>query len=252
MAMIPDHPGGHNATFATLPRRIVALVSVVLLGIAALAQPTSRCGSTLESDVLCLTPMATTRVDINHQSEASTPDRDNIEEFTCVITRLLPAFHRIAFRRLGNIADAEDAVQDALLSAYRHLHQFKGKAKFSTWITAIVINSAGSQLRRHLRHMHIPLDGEDQTTNHHSLSLSLSDHRPNSEEVCRRLEIADRVLRLSKHLSPKLRRAFELHYVHGLSTEETACTLGVSNSAAKTQLSRARGRLKRLALEHIN
>jgi RNA polymerase sigma-70 factor (ECF subfamily) len=196
--------------------------------------------------------MATTTVSINSQSEASTPDRDHIEEFTNVVTRCLPALYRIALRRLGNIADAEDAVQDALLSAYRHLDQFKGEAKFSTWLTSIVINSAGSKLRRHLRHVHIPLDGEDQTTNYHSLSLSLSDHRPNPEEVCRRVETADWVMRLSKRLSPKLRRAFELHYVYGLSTEETASTLGVSNSAAKTQLSRARGRLKRLALEHIN
>ncbi|QNI34605.1 RNA polymerase sigma factor [Alloacidobacterium dinghuense] len=199
-----------------------------------------------------ITRMTIARVDINHRSKASSPDRDHIEEFTRVISRLLPAFHRIALRRLGNIADAEDAVQDALLSAYRHLDQFKGEAKFSTWLTSIVINSAGSKLRRHLRHVHIPLDGEDQTSNYHSSSQSLSDHRPNPEEVCRRLEIVDRVLRLSKSLSPKLRRAFELHYVHGLSTEETAEALGVSNSAAKTQLSRARGRLKRLVLEHTN
>jgi RNA polymerase sigma-70 factor, ECF subfamily len=191
--------------------------------------------------------MATTRVEINHlQSEASTPDCDQIEEFTRVITRLLPAFHRIALRRLGNIADAEDAVQDALLSAYRHLDQFKGDAKFSTWLTAIVINSAGSKLRRHLRHVHISLGVEDQTSNYHALSLSLSDRRPNPEEICRRLEIADRLLRLSKGLSPKLQRAFELHYVYGLNTKEMANTLGLSNSAVKTRLSRARGRLKRI------
>ena len=192
--------------------------------------------------------MATTIVDINNQSEASLSESDHIKEFTNVIARCLPAFHRIALRRLGNIADAEDAVQDALLSGYRHLDQFKGEAKFSTWLTSIVINSASSKLRRHLRHVHIPLDGEYQTTGYHSLS----DYRPNPEEVCQRLEIVDRVLRLSKSLSPRLRRVFELHYVLGLSTEEVASTLGVSYSAAKTQLSRARGRLKRLALEHIN
>jgi RNA polymerase sigma-70 factor (ECF subfamily) len=192
--------------------------------------------------------MATTTVNINNQSEAFTPNRDHFEEFANVVALWLPVLYRIALRRLGNVADAEDAVQDALLSAYSHLDQFKGEAKFSTWLTSIVINSAGSKLRRHLRHMHIPLDEEGQTADYHSLS----DHRPNPEEVCEKLEIADRVLRLSKRLSPKLRRAFELHYVHGLSTEEAASTLGVSKSAAKTQLSRARGRLKRLALEYIN
>jgi len=186
--------------------------------------------------------MATTTVDINRQSEASTSHRDHFEEFTNAITNCSPVLYRIALRRLGNIADAEDAVQDALLSAYRHLDQFKGEAKFSTWLTSIVINSAGSKLRRHLRHVHISLDGEDQRIN----DYSLSDHRPDPEEVCQKSQIADRVLRLSKSLSPKLRRAFELYYVHGLNTEEMASTLGVSKSAAKTQLSRARGRLKRL------
>lgn len=192
--------------------------------------------------------MATTAIDINSRSEASTPNRDHFEEFIDAITFGLPAFNRIALRRFdGNIADAEDAVQDALLSAYRHLDQFKGEAKFSTWLTSIVINSAGSKLRRQLRHVHVPLDGEDQTTDHHSSSLSLSDHRPSPEEVCQRLEIVDRVVRLSKSLSPKLRRVFELRYVHGLSTQEIANILGVTNSAAKTQLSRARGRLRLLA-----
>jgi len=191
--------------------------------------------------------MATTTVDINSQSEAPTSDREHFEEFTSVVTRCLPALYRIALRRLGNVADAEDAVQDALLSAYRHLDQFKGEAEFSTWLTSIVINSAGSKLRRHLRHVHIPLDGEDHATDYHSLSLSLPDHRPNPEDVCQRLEITDWVLGLSKSLSPKLRTAIELHYVHGLNTEEMASALGVSYSAAKTQLSRARSRLKRLA-----
>jgi RNA polymerase sigma-70 factor (ECF subfamily) len=105
--------------------------------------------------------MTTTTADINNQSEASIPDRDHIEEFTNVITRILPGFCRIALRRLGNISDAEDAVQDALLSGYRDLDQFKRKPKFSTWLTAIIINSAGSKLRRrHSRRMHISLDGE--------------------------------------------------------------------------------------------
>ena len=67
-----------------------------------------------------------------------------------VLSRSLPSFYRKAYRQLGNAADAEDAVQDALLSAYKHLDQFKGQAQMSTWLTAIVINSARMQLRRRL------------------------------------------------------------------------------------------------------
>jgi RNA polymerase sigma-70 factor, ECF subfamily len=61
---------------------------------------------------------------------------------TDVIVRHLARFRRIALRLLGNIADAEDAVQDAFLSAFTHLDQFRGQAKMSTWLTTIVISAA--------------------------------------------------------------------------------------------------------------
>ena len=61
-----------------------------------------------------------------------------IREMQHVLSRSLPSFYRRAYRYLGNAADAEDAVQDALLSACRHLGQFKGQAQMSTWLTTIV------------------------------------------------------------------------------------------------------------------
>ena len=77
-------------------------------------------------------------------------DEKEIRQMHEVLSRSLPSFYRKAYRQLGNAADAEDAVQDALLSAYKHLDQFKGQAQMSTWLTAIVINSARMQLRRRL------------------------------------------------------------------------------------------------------
>src|SRR5258706_12520815 len=60
----------------------------------------------------------------------------------------LPPLYRRAYRILGNAADAEDAVQDALLAAYTHLHQFRGQAQISTSLTTIMLNCARLQLRR--------------------------------------------------------------------------------------------------------
>src|SRR5579864_6417806 len=74
-----------------------------------------------------------------------------------VISQRLPTFYKTAYRLLGNAADAEDAVQDALLSAYKKLHQFRGEAQMSTWLTVIVGNCARMQLRRR-RHIHLSLD----------------------------------------------------------------------------------------------
>src|SRR3954469_23614056 len=75
-----------------------------------------------------------------------------------VLSRSLPSFRRNALRYLSNTADAEDAVQDALLSAYKHLDQFRGQAQMSTWLNAIVSNCARMQLRKRPRAIHLSLD----------------------------------------------------------------------------------------------
>jgi hypothetical protein len=59
-----------------------------------------------------------------------------------VIADRLPYLRHIARRRLDNTTDAEDAVQDAFLAAWKHLDQFKGQAQMSTWLTTIVLNSS--------------------------------------------------------------------------------------------------------------
>src|ERR1700692_2640936 len=74
------------------------------------------------------------------------------------VSHYLPALYRMAYRYVDDPHDAEDAVQDALLSAYKHLDQFKGAAKMTTWLTSIVTNSALAQLRRRPRHPSISID----------------------------------------------------------------------------------------------
>ena len=87
------------------------------------------------------------------------------EEMNKALRRCRASFFRNAYRFLNNEADAEDAVQDALLSAYKHIDQFRGEAQMSTWLTAIVSNSARMQLRKRQRQIHVSLDepiGEEQ------------------------------------------------------------------------------------------
>jgi len=104
---------------------------------------------------------------------------------------------QIPMGRLGTAedcvgADAEDAVQDAFLSAYTHLDQFKRQARMSTWVTTIVINSARMKLRRRPQRMHVALS--DQSHGHDSEQVleMLRDHRPDPEEVSRLNELAER------------------------------------------------------------
>ncbi len=172
--------------------------------------------------------------------------RAAIQAFGHVLSDGMASFYRRAYRLLGNAADAEDAVQDALLSAYTHLDQFRGQAKMSTWLAAIVHNSAKMQLRKRLRHVHVSLDeciGEDEER---SLSQHLADHRPDPEADCRDSELGNRMARFQSKLTPVLRKAYELRHIDGLSIRETARILGVPSGTVKARTARARKKITSL------
>jgi RNA polymerase sigma-70 factor (ECF subfamily) len=158
----------------------------------------------------------------------------------------LPSLYRRAYRILGNAADAEDAVQDALLAAYTHLDQFRGQAQISTWLTTIVLNCARLQIRRRLRHVQVSLDECTADLQPVSILERLADHRPNPEDECTESELSARLTGLHSCLSPTLRRTFQLRDVDGLSIRETARILGVPAGTVKAQSARARKRLKEL------
>jgi RNA polymerase sigma-70 factor, ECF subfamily len=167
---------------------------------------------------------------------------ERAQELDNAVSRNLPMFYKRAFRFLGNRPDAEDAVQDALLSACKHLAQFRGQAQLSTWLTAIVTNAARMQLRRRRRSSYLSLEepkGEDGLT----FSEKLPDSKPGPEEVCSTSEVHDRVVNGISQLSPTLRRAFQLRDIDGLSTKEAALVLGVPQGTLKAQLARARAKL---------
>ena len=158
-----------------------------------------------------------------------------------VVLPNLPMFQRRAFRYLGNLPDAEDAVQDALLCAYKNLAQFRGQAQISTWFTSIVINAAKMQLRRR-RGIYLSLDqpvGQDGLT----FSDVLPDSTPDPEQICSTFEARAWLVKSVQRLTPTLRRAFELRYIDGLTPEEAADLLGVPEGTVKAQVSRARAKL---------
>src|ERR1700683_4264540 len=162
-----------------------------------------------------------------------------------VLSLRLPSFYRCAFRLLGNAADAEDAVQEALLAAYKHITQLRGQSQISTWLTTIVRNCALMQLRKRPRQIHFPLDkqfGEEQPR---PLWEVLADERPSPEDECRTSELMTRLRQCTALLSPTLRRTFQLCVVVGLLILETARILGVPHGTVKAQLARARARLSR-------
>jgi RNA polymerase sigma-70 factor (ECF subfamily) len=183
----------------------------------------------------------------SEQSLDATSFAKESQEMQDVFTQNMASLYRRAYRYLGNAADAEDAVQDALLSACRHLNQFKGQSKMSTWLTTIVINSALTQLRRRSRQIHTSLDerfGEEGEG--YSLAERLADCRPSPEAECFRSELVGRLMQLVDELPPSLRKAFQLRELDGMTISEAANVLGVAEVTVKVQVSRARARLRRV------
>src|SRR4249920_688415 len=147
-----------------------------------------------------------------------------------------------ALRVLGNAEDAEDALQDGLLSAYRNLKRFEGRSQFSTWLTRIVINAA---LMRRRSAKSRPAVSLDETPREDELPASerFADNSPNPEQVYAGTELREMINENLEELSPLLRTAFVLREVEGYSTGEAAKKLGVTENTLKARLWRARHQL---------
>jgi RNA polymerase sigma-70 factor (ECF subfamily) len=184
-------------------------------------------------------------IESEHSLEVRVRER-GAQEMQDALSRYLPAFHGKAYQYLGNAADAEDAVQDALLSAYKNLDQFKGEAQMSTWLTAIVINCARMRLRRRPRQTVLSLDERFGKEEQYCVTDVLADRAPSPEDKCQESELHRHLMEFVEELSPPLRKTFELRDLHDLTTRETAQILGVPVGTVKAQISRARTKLRQL------
>jgi RNA polymerase sigma-70 factor, ECF subfamily len=164
-------------------------------------------------------------------------------QMVAVLSDRLPYLYRCAYRLLGNKPDAEDAVQDALLAAFKHLNQFRGEAQLSTWLTAIVVNCVRMQVRKRSRHTHVSLDSRVGEEQEYPLSDILVDDRPSPEDECHRSTLNARLMKSAAQLTPILRQTFYLRFVDQLSVCETARVLGVPTGTVKAQTARARAKL---------
>ena len=150
---------------------------------------------------------------------------------------------RNAHRITRNHEDAEDALQDAFLSAFTHIKNFDGRSSFSTWLTRIAINSALMTLRkkRSSRETSIGFGESDAK----GLGWEVPDPSPNPEKVCAQRE-KERLLREAIcDLRQTIRQVVEIQQLRELSMKETARILGVSVTAAKGRLFHAKRALRK-------
>ena len=162
-------------------------------------------------------------------------------EFEDLVTRLLPSFRRLAMRLLRNTEDAEDAVQDALLSAFKNIARFEGRAQMSSWLMTIITNAARMKLRRRPRCQMVALE-EDSEERRWTASQMLADHRPTPEESVERCQLSELVTKLIGGLPDPQRSALRLR-CDDFSIREVAQVLGVPVGTVKARLARGRAKV---------
>jgi RNA polymerase sigma-70 factor (ECF subfamily) len=156
---------------------------------------------------------------------------------------------------MGNPEDAEDALQDGLLSAFRSLKSFEGRSQFSTWLTRIVINAALMR-RRGLATRPAAALAEPLNRDEIPIKERLVSKGPTPEQLYCRLEIREMIKDRIEELSPALRTVFVLRIVREYRTTEAARILSVPVNTVKARLWRARrqlaGRLSRTLIYGVN
>jgi RNA polymerase sigma-70 factor, ECF subfamily len=150
---------------------------------------------------------------------------------------------RIAQHITQNREDAEDVVQDAFLKAYEKLEQFQGNSKFYTWLVRIAVNEGLMRLRKRRTARTVSID-EDVETEEGSVQREIADWAPDPEQNYTQTELAEILRKTIQGLPRGFRIVFALRDVEGMSTEETAETLGLSIPAVKSRLLRARLQLR--------
>ena len=170
------------------------------------------------------------------------PEEREWQAFQEIFLASRPVFVRMAYRILRNSEDAEDAVQDALLSAYVHLRAFEGRSALTTWFGRIVLNAA-FMIRRKRKPSRIEFFPESSITDEGSWIENIPATGPDPEMSCAEEETLAWIGVLLGKMSPALRQAFTMSYIQEISTAQACALLGVSTGTFKSRLFRARQHL---------
>ena len=184
--------------------------------------------------------------DLNCPLELPEPDDGQLVErvvagdkraFESLVRRHERRVFRVTLAVLGNAEDAEEAMQDAFVKAYRHLSQFRGDSRFTTWLTRIAVNEALQ--KRHARKSAVSLDEVPEAEFRVFPHRSYQWHE-DPEKLYGKQEIRKFVEDAIQSLPPIYRETFVLRDVEGLRAEEAAEILGLTLPAIKSRLLRAR------------
>jgi RNA polymerase sigma-70 factor (ECF subfamily) len=174
------------------------------------------------------------------RSEKEPLDRAAFEQ---VVAEYAERLYNIALRITGSSPDAEDAVQEAFVNAYRHLNQFRGDASPRTWLYRITVNAALHRVRERAPREYAEEPGE--------ALEEAADWSAASEDPAVAAELRERLEAALDHLAPDFRAAVVLRDVEGLSAREAAAVLNISEAALKSRLHRGRVLLREMLGDYL-
>lgn len=186
------------------------------------------------SDIIC--PFETPEPEDDHQLVERVLGGDR-RAFESLVRKHERRVFRVTVAVLGNAEDAEEAMQDTFVKAYRHLSQFRGDSRFTTWLTRIAVNEALQ--KRKARKNAISLDEVPEAEVKFFPHRSYQWHE-DPEKLYGKQEIRKMVEDAIQSLPSIYRETFVLRDVEGLRAEEAAEILGLTLPAIKSRLLRAR------------
>ncbi len=166
----------------------------------------------------------------------------DLDSFNAIVDMYQGQVYGVALRMVRDAALAEDLAQEAFISAYRNLNQYRG-GSFKAWLLRITRNATLDSLRKSQRR---PSESLDENMITFEAELVSPDATP--DEAILNAELGDHIKDVMADLHPDQRMAIVLIDVEGLSYEEAAETMAVSIGTVKSRLSRARGRMREALL----
>lgn len=160
--------------------------------------------------------------------------------FEAIFLRYERPIFQFIYRMMGNAEDASDLTQECFIRAYRALPQTSDDLNVSAWLHRIAANACLDALRRRKRIRWLPWEGQGQP------DLHLTGHLEDPEREAIRSETQELVQRVLTQMNPRHRLALVLREYEGLSCEEIGQIMGLSRSAVKSVLFRAREEFRRI------
>jgi len=165
-------------------------------------------------------------------------------EFARMVDTFSGPLYRLALRMLGNEPDAQDVLQNTFLKAFQHIREFEGRSKLSTWLYRIASNEALMMVRKRRPETNFTDTVQEQDEDQIRDPVQFTDWCCLPEDEYLTSESRAALDRAVQRLPETLRIVFILRDIEGLSIQETSQALGLSETAVKTRLLRARLRLR--------